>query len=369
MACRIFDCNRLCGLSILRHLCRTHAEQFFCWARASVLLGWFLPFFHIKHLQDGRQRLIDHSSLWPKPFTKANTVHHQSSFHPAPSSCKKKKRKKCWGESQIKKEREEKCLTETVDGIQSTAGAGWDLVEACSYINYPADTWWLNSSDSDSLRMLNWSVCLKVQDNRRNGEEKYRPGTCNSWIKELPDFFWNCRSFFFSLNFSAKLPGEVERFHQVVNDIKELPVASETEIVDIFVMIGQLEWWNGLQPELDTRAEYNHDFDIKMATLVEAANRIWRLLNGQQPETALNRIIFPCDVIVSVSGLRITIPAAIETTWSVWWFGDAFQLMAGQSACRTCSEQLWTKATDDRLFKRYALVGANRWSLICHDDH
>ena len=90
MACRIFDCNRLCGLSILRHLCRTHAEQFFCWARASVLLGWFLPFFHIKHLQDGRQRLIDHSSLWPKPFTKANTVHHQSSFHPAPSSCKKK---------------------------------------------------------------------------------------------------------------------------------------------------------------------------------------------------------------------------------------------------------------------------------------
>jgi hypothetical protein len=28
-ASRIFDCNRLCGLSILRHLCRTRAEHFF----------------------------------------------------------------------------------------------------------------------------------------------------------------------------------------------------------------------------------------------------------------------------------------------------------------------------------------------------
>jgi hypothetical protein len=42
---------------------------------------------------------------------------------------------------------------------------------------------------------------------------------------------------FFS-NFTAKLPGEVERFDQVVNDIKELREASEMEIVDIFVMIG-----------------------------------------------------------------------------------------------------------------------------------
>ena len=176
-------------------------------------------------------------------FSLAEAVYKSQYCPPSivfPSSAifvQKKKRKKCWGESEIKKEQEEKCLTETVDGIQSPAGAGWDLVEACSYINYPADTWWLNSSDSDSLRMLNWSVCLKVQDNRRNGEEKYRPGTCNSWIKELPDFL-KLPLFFFSLNFSAKLPGKVKRFHQVVNDIKELPVASETEIVDIFVMIG-----------------------------------------------------------------------------------------------------------------------------------